>query len=345
MKRILITGGAGFIGHHFIEHLLKNTDWEIIVLDRLSYASSGYDRLRDINIFDEKRVKIFTADFTLPIEEGLEKELGQLDYIVHMGAETHVDNSISNPIKFFKVNLMGTVEMLEFARKQNHLKKFIFFSTDEVFGPAPKNINYKEGDRHNPGNPYSAAKAGAEDACVAYANTYRRPIMITNTMNVFGERQHPEKFIPMTVQKVLANETVRIHANKEKTEAGSRFWIHARNVSSALLFLLEKVDEILDIKDASKGKFNIVGEKEIDNLSLAKLIANILGKELKYEMVDFHSSRPGHDLRYALDGNKLEKLGWHHPMPLEVSLSKTIRWITAPENKRWLELKPFNKEG
>jgi dTDP-glucose 4,6-dehydratase len=345
MKRILITGGAGFIGHHFIEHLLKNTDWEIIVLDRLSYASSGYDRLRDINIFDEKRVKIFTADFTLPIEEGLEKELGQLDYIVHMGAETHVDNSISNPRKFFKVNLMGTVEMLEFARKQDHLKKFIFFSTDEVFGPASENINYKEGDRHNPGNPYSAAKAGAEDACVAYANTYRRPIMITNTMNVFGERQHPEKFIPMTVQKVLASETVRIHANKEKTEAGSRFWIHARNVSSALLFLLEKVDEFLDIKDTSKGKFNIVGEKEIDNLSLAKLIANILGKELKYEMVDFHSSRPGHDLRYALDGNKLEKLGWHHPKPLEVSLSKTIRWITAPENKRWFELKPFNKEG
>jgi len=334
--KILLTGGAGFIGHHFVEQLLKNTDWEITILDRLSYASEGYDRLRDVKVFDEKRVRVFTADFTLPIVEGFEKELGDFDYVVHMGAESHVDNSIVDPIKFFRSNTMGTLEMLEFARRQKNLKKFIFFSTDEVFGPAPNEINYKEGDRHNPSNPYSASKAAAEDACIAYANTYKLPIMITNTMNVFGERQHIEKFIPKCVRKILDGEKIIIHSNKERTKAGSRFWIHARNVSSALLFILKNVDEFLDIEDVEKGKFNIVGEKEIDNFELAQSISKILMKDLKFELVDFHSSRPGHDLRYGLDGGKLKERGWKHPMKVEESLKKTIVWMIDEENKRWL---------
>src|SRR3989344_2738954 len=120
--KILITGGAGFIGHHFVEHILKNTDWEISVLDSLNYASGGFDRLRDINVFDEKRVKIFTADFTQPIPAGLEREIGEVDYIVHMGAETHVDNSIADPAPFIFSNVVGTMRILDFARRRKILK-------------------------------------------------------------------------------------------------------------------------------------------------------------------------------------------------------------------------------
>lgn len=330
--RILITGGAGFIGHHLVEHLLKNTDWKILILDRLSYASNGLERLRDIRVFDESRVFVFTADFTKPIEEGLQQEIGQVDYIVHMGAETHVDNSILDPRKFVHANVVGTLEVLEFARRQKQLEKFIYFSTDEVFGPAPEGVAYKEWDRYNSGNPYAATKAGGEELCLAYANTYGLPAIITHTMNVFGERQHPEKFIPKVVQKVLAGDIVTIHTNKDKTKAGSRFWIHARNVSGALLFLLER--------DTKRGdKYNIVGEKEVDNLALAKLIADILNKELKYEMTDFHSSRPGHDLRYALDGTKMRDMGWKIPLSFESSLESTIRWMLHPDHAQWLRIK------
>jgi dTDP-glucose 4,6-dehydratase len=331
-KRILVTGGAGFIGHHFIEAILKSTDWDIVVLDKLNYASGGFDRLRDIKAFDSKRVHIFTTDFTQPILDGLAKEIGEVDHIVHMGAETHVDNSIENPEPFVMANVVGTMRILDFARKQKNLKKFVYFSTDEVFGPAPKGVAYKEWDRYDSTNPYSASKAGGEELALAYANTYKVPVIITHTMNVFGERQHPEKFIPKVINKVLVGETVTIHSSPDKQKAGSRFWIHGRNVASAILFLLDRGE--------FREKYNIVGEKEVDNLTMAKFIAKTLGKELKYEMVDFHSSRPGHDLRYALDGTKMRKLGWNLPMTFEESLKRTINWYfisTEPQNKRWLE--------
>lgn len=324
--KILITGGCGFIGHHVCESIIKNTNWEVVVLDKLNYASNGLDRLRDIECFDNKRVLILTADFTKEISEGIAKEIGEVDYILHLGAETHVDNSIKNPEPFVMSNVVGTMHILNFARKLKNLKKMIYFSTDEVFGPAPKGINYKEWDRYNSTNPYSATKAGGEELCLAYANTYKVPVFITHTMNVFGERQHPEKFIPMTVKKILAGETILIHANESKTKAGSRFWIHARNVASAIMFLLEKGEV--------REKYNIVGEKEVDNLEMAQFISKVLGKELKYQMIDFHSLRPGHDLRYALDGSKMEKLGWKFPLTFEESLNKTVDWILS--NPRWL---------
>ena len=328
MKRILITGGAGFIGHHFAEHVLKNTDWDIVVLDRLNYASSGFDRLRDIQVFDSRRVHLFTANFTHPIESGLEREIGAVDYVAHMGAETHVDRSIENPEPFVMANVVGTMRLLDFARRQSRLEKFIYFSTDEVFGPAPQGVHYKEWDRYNSGNPYAATKAGGEELAVAYANTYRLPVTVTHTMNVFGERQHPEKFIPMTIRNVMTGNKVLVHSNKDRTKAGSRFWIHARNVSSAMMFLLEKGE--------FREKYNIVGEREVNNLEMAQLIASAVGKPLRYEMVDFHSSRPGHDLRYALDGTKMRELGWKIPIAFENSLRKTIDWTLA--NPRWLEM-------
>ncbi len=327
-QKILVTGGAGFIGHHFVEHILKNTDWDVVVLDRLTYASSGLDRLRDINVFDGNRVKIFTADFTKPIEGGLAQEIGDIDYIVHLGAETHVDRSIHDAEPFVLANVFGTFRMLEFARTQKNLKRFLYFSTDEVFGPALEGTAFKEWDRYNSKNPYAATKAGGEELAIAYHNTHRVPVMVTHTMNVFGERQHPEKFIPMTIRKILAGEGVTIHSNKEKTKAGSRFWIHGRNVAAAVVFLLGK-GEVGD-------KYNIVGEREVDNLEMAQVIAKILGKPLHYEMVDFHSSRPGHDLRYALDGSKLQAMGWQLPLSFDQSLEKTVRWTV--EHPKWLTL-------
>jgi dTDP-glucose 4,6-dehydratase len=336
MTKVILTGGNGFVGHHILEHFLKNTDWEIYCLDKLSYASAGHDRIRDINAFDDKRVHIFPMDLSLPLQEGLVKELGEIQYIFHVAADSHVDNSISDPVPFVQNNVNSTLYILEYARKLSSLKKFIYFSTDEVYGSAPVGKNYKEGERFNCGNPYSASKGAAECICQSYANTYKMPIVITNTMNVIGERQHPEKYVPKVVRKVLEGETVTIHSNKDKTKAGSRFYIHARNIADALLHILNNCDETLDNYDASVGRFNIVGEKETDNLQLAQMIADILGKELKYEMVDFHSQRPGHDLRYALDGTKMKSIGWTHPVAFEESLEKTIKWTL--KNDKWLNI-------
>lgn len=316
MQRILITGGCGFVGHHFVEHFLKHTDYHIVIIDRLSYAGS-IDRLRDINAFDENRVTMLTADFTLPVEENLAKEIGEVEYIIHMGAESHVDNSITEPIKFIKANVEGTAHMLEFARTQKNLKCFYYFSTDEVFGS--KDEGWSEvGDPFYPSNPYAAAKAGGEMLIHAYRRTYNLPCVITRSMNIYGERQHPEKFIPLVIRRVLNGETIYIHSHPDKTKAGSRFYIHARNVADGYLHLIRN--------EIHTGEFHITGEREVDNLELAQLIASYIGKPLIYEMVDFHSSRPGHDLRYALSPKSMDAVGWHTPISFEDSLKKVVEW-------------------
>jgi len=326
MPKILVTGASGFIGHHFCEHILKNTDWNIIGVDRLNYASTGYDRLRDTGSYTDERVRVFAHDFSQPIEEGLAYEIGEPDFIVHMGAETHVDNSIKNAMPFVKSNVLGTVEMLNFARTLPNLKKFIYFSTDEVFGPAPIGTSYKEWDRYNCTNPYAASKAAGEEFCLAYANTYGIPLLITHSMNVYGERQHKEKFIPIIINKVLNGETLEIHC-KDGVPA-RRSWIHARNSSDAVLYLLR---HDLPLRD----KYNITGEAEYCNRDLANFVAKIIGKPLKYKMVDFYANRPGHDPRYMLDGTKIHQAGWIMPIDFENSLTKTIKW--SIENPRWLQ--------
>ena len=326
--KILITGGCGFIGHHFVEHIYKNTDWDIIIIDRLSYASNGFERLRDTETLNDNRIKVFTCDLILPLSEGIIKEIGEVDYIVHMAAETHVDNSIKTPELFLDNNIKSTFNLLEYAR--NHLpnlKTFFYFSTDEVFGPALGDTLYKEWDRHKPTNPYSASKSAAEQICIAYENTYKTPLMIVNVMNAFGERQHVEKFIPLCMKKLLNNEKIYIHSYPDKKTAGTRFYIHGRNIAAAVLFL---------IKNGEIGeKYNISGEKEVGNLEMAQYIAKFMNKELDYEMVDFHSDRPGHDLRYGLDGSKLFDMGFKLPLNFEESLRKTVEWTL--DNQKWLE--------
>lgn len=325
--RVLITGICGFIGHHVAEHFLINTDFELIGIDKLSYASNGFNRLRDAIGHPHSRVRLFSSDFTQPLSSGLIKEIGPVDYIFHLGAETHVDRSIDDPAPFVMSNVVGTMYLLNYARQLPNLKKFFYFSTDEVFGPAPAGVEYREWDRYNATNPYSASKAAGEQMALAYANTYHVPVVVTRTMNCFGERQHPEKFIPSVINKVLAGKEVLIHANAAKTKAGSRFYIHCRNVASALLFLIDSAN--------GRDAYHIVGEREVDNLDMAKFIARVLDKPLYYELIDFHSSRPGHDLRYALSGEKMEKMGWRIPKAFESSLEKTIRWYV--DNPKWLD--------
>lgn len=661
MKRVLVTGAAGFIGSHLVEHLLRNTDWKIIILDKLTYASNGFNRLREVGAYENKRVKLYPVDLSRKIGSELEREIGSINYIAHLAAETHVDNSIGDPRPFVEANVLATMEMLEYARRLPGLEKMLYFSTDEVFGPASVGVEYKEWDRYNSANPYSATKAAGEELCLAWANTYKVPTLIThchdiktraftpdgiktynelcvgdkvfalrdeelvetvirekvrlpysgkmirirsnkvshlvtpnhreliqrpvgkprriqpvevvradsllnfpnrvyipvagkwncatavpisfpnpthfnmkkvddfspelmsefigwyvsegssngmgtisiaqekienlntiseildqtglyysysgraffissgilaryleeqcgqgsenkklpdfilqykpyllklllnsmiagdgtwygksavyytksprlaeqtaelgiklgystaiserytwnpdktkksksfivrlrkavagiqrkhtkevdysgdvwclrtdegnffierdgivscsgNTMNAIGERQHREKFIPKVVKSVLTGDKVTIHGDL-KGNSGSRFYIHCRNIAAATLFLLER--------GQVRDKYNIVGEKEVSNLELAQMIAAILDKPLYYEMVDFHSSRPGHDLRYALDGTKLKEMGWDIPKKFNDSLEKTVRWMIQPENLHWLGL-------
>ena len=323
--KILITGGTGFAGHHFIEGILKETDWEIVVLDGLNYAGDP-NRLTNTGIWkkEKHRVKFVWWDLRSEIPFSIEKAIGEVDYVIHMAAETHVDRSITDPKPFIMTNVLGTYHLLDYI-KIHPVKKFIYFSTDEVYGPIAEGT-FKEDARHAPGNPYSATKAAAEDLCLSFANTYKLPIIITNTMNLFGERQHPEKFIPLVIRKVLNGETVTIHADPTKTKAGIRFYLHCRNAWRATRFILEKTNEFISVKNPAQGRFNVVGEKEIDNLTLAQFIAKVVGKPLAYEMTDFHSSRPGHDLRYGLDGSKLKSLGFEFPKTFEQSLTNTINW-------------------
>jgi len=340
MKRALITGGAGFIAHHLIGQILECTDWEIISLDRLDY-SGNLNRLHDLMLtFDpevRKRVKIVHHDLKAELNPLVRSEVGNVDYIIHLAAGSHVDRSIDYPMEFVMDNVVGSVNILEFARTQKNLERFVYFSTDEVFGPAPDGIKYKENDRYNSTNPYSATKAAAEEIAVAYENTYGLPIYITHTMNVFGERQHPEKFIPMCIKRARDGESVTIHSDSTKTIPGSRHYIHAEDVADAVLFLLAYEGEFEKTWGGAKcPKFNIVGSEELNNLELATIIAEAQGKELKYEMVDFHSSRPGHDLRYALDGDKMKRLGWQPAKSVRERIAEVTKWTL--ENERWIKL-------
>lgn len=341
-KRVLVTGGAGFISHHLIETLLRETDWEIVSLDRLDF-SGNLNRLHDIlskhDTDTKKRVKIVYHDLKSEINSLTKILIGDVNIILHLAAASHVDRSIEYPMEFVQDNVVGTVNILQFARTLKNLERFVYFSTDEVFGPAPVGVDYAERDRYNSTNPYSASKAAGEEFCVAFENTYKLPIYITHTMNVFGERQNAEKYIPMTIRKVRDGDVVTIHSDKTRTIPGSRHYIHAKDVSSALLFLL-RIDSSLvrtiDYGGAKCPKFNIVGVEEINNLELAQLIAEAQNKELKYELIDFHSSRPGHDLRYSLSGDYMRSLGWYPKISLRERIHEVVNW--SLKNDVWLKV-------
>lgn len=339
MKRVLLTGGSGFIGHHIVDYLLRNTDWEIVTVDRLD-ISGNLMRLNDVlSNYDQsnrRRLQFVYHDLKAEFNSQIISMIGDVNIVLHVAAASHVDRSISSPMEFVMDNVVGTVNVLEYARKLSNLEKFVYFSTDEIFGTAPGNVSFKEYDRYNSTNPYSASKASGEEFCVAYENTYSMPIVVTHTMNVFGIRQHPEKFIPKIIRAVRDKQLVTIHSDPTKTIAGSRFYINTEDVADGLFFILnlQKYTSTDPYSIAKCPKFNLVGLQETDNLELATMIAEVIGKPLFYEMVDFHSTRPGHDLRYALSGDLLKSLGWEPKVSLHERIKEVTEWYL--KNPEWL---------
>ncbi len=335
-KRVLLTGGAGFIGAHTFAHIMHNTDWQLVIIDSFRHKGKA-DRIAEM--FEShpdwrERVSIVVHDLIAPFSDQTIERMGRIDYVINMASESHVDRSITDPRVFIENNVHLALTMLEYIR-EHPVEKYIQISTDEVYGSAPDGHNHKEGEPHKPSNPYSASKAAQEDIAYAYWRTYDLPICITNTMNIIGEMQDPEKYLPMLVKNIQIGKKVTIHASPDGQRVGSRYYLHARNQADALIFLLNNVPFPTYNSGDDIARYNVVGERELDNLELAQKVADILGKELRYELVDFHSSRPGHDLRYALDGSKLAALGWKAPLSLDESLKNTVEWtIERPE---WLK--------
>lgn len=340
-KNVLVTGGAGFIAHHVIEYILDNTEWNIVCLDRIDTAGN-LNRLADIlnNRSDKSRVKVIYHDLRAPINEFVSNMIGKIDIILHLAAASHVTRSIKYPVEFIESNVIGTVNLLEYARNDRNLdsiERFVYFSTDEVFGPAVDNISFHEYDRYNATNPYSASKAAAEEICVAYQNTYKLPIYITHTMNVYGERQAPEKYVPMCIKKLLAGEKLQIHYNSKLKRYGARNYLHAKDVATALLHILSLKE--ISFPPSHRGgrcpKFNISAGKEYNNFFIAATIANALDIEMNYENYDPNIDRPGHDFSYAIDGSYLRTLGWSPTIEVEDMMPNIARWYR--DNPQWLK--------
>lgn len=327
---ILICGGAGFIGSHFIEHIMFKTDWDITVLDALTYAGDT-GRIVDTS----HRIRFFWHDLRSPISKTMRNRIGKIDYVVNFASESHVDNSIKDPIPFVHNNIMLIMNIMQFALDA-HVQKFLTVSTDEVFGPAVGDKKFSEWDIYKPSNPYAASKASQDCLAISYWRTYGLPLIITNAMNNFGERQHPEKLIPKAIKKILAGEEIRIYADDHGTgdpQIGSRFWLHARNHSDAILHILRHIEPSTFPQNDVPERFNIVGEVEKDNLEIVELIGDIMKIKPKYS-IDFGASRPGHDIRYALDGSKLRGKGWVPPVNFEESFRRTVKWTAS--HPEWL---------
>jgi dTDP-glucose 4,6-dehydratase len=332
--KLLVTGGVGFIGHHFIRYVLENTDASVVCLDRIDSAGDA-NRLTATEQWATwvRRLSFVHHDLRAEINWRVGDALltgrglfdaRPFDHVIHMAAGSHVNRSVEDPVGFVLDNVVGTAHLLDFCRNRRVSSgKILYFSTDEVFGPAPEGVSFEPWARFNPNNPYAASKAGGEALCSAYANTYGLSILVTHCTNVFGERQHREKFIPLLIDKIRRGETVQIHSDATKTKSSSRFYTYVDNVSSAVLFLLGDA-KVLD-GSGSFGKYNISGDHEVSNLGLAQAVAELLHKPLHYEMVDFCPDRPKHDMRYAVDDNILVELGWAPVVSFEEGLERVVR--------------------
>ena len=331
MATALVTGASGFVGSHLLEHLLVNTDWDIICVE--SFRQKGIaERITDSEHYQKNkdRVTVLTHDLTTPFSDLLISRLPRIDYVFNVASESHVTRSIEDPVTFIGNNVNLILNMLELARRIKP-KKFIQVSTDEVYGPSEVH-DHVEWDTHKPSSPYAASKAAQEDICFAYWRTYGVPIVITNTMNIYGERQDPEKFIPLVIKRVLGNEKIQIHA--KNGQAGKRYYLHARNQADALLYVAKNILPNVYGESTEPSKYHVVGEVELDNLTIAQKVAEIIGKPLNYELVDADSQRPGHDMRYAMSGQKLKEAGWTHPVSFDDSLEETVKWTL--NNQKWL---------
>lgn len=332
----LVSGTSGFIGSHFLNHILENTDWQVVCVASWKHKGTP-ERIEEVlstNPAWRERVEVITHDLESPFTQRTVDRIGEIDYIVNFAAESHVDRSITDPVPFIKNNVDVVLTMLELARVKKP-KTFVQISTDEVYGAAPEGVNHKEWSAILPSNPYSASKAAQEAIVISYWRTYGVPLIITNTMNSVGQMQDPEKYTAQLVRKISRGEKVTVHGSEGNI--GSRFYLHARNHADAILFLLNNtVPTAYSEGIYYPDRYNVVGDEEIDNLKLAKLVAELMGKPLYYELEDFHKTRSGHDRRYALDGSKIKDLGWKAPLDFRASLKSYIDWTLEPKHQMWL---------
>ncbi len=339
-KNILITGGAGFIGHQVIRNLLQNTDWNIFFIDRLSYAAN-LERVdyvvNDVGGNSKDRIKFIYHDLKAPFTSDLIKKIEKTNYIVHIGASSHVTRSVENPEIFIQDNIVGTFNLLEASRNIDSLELFYYFSTDEVFGPSDENVKFTEWDRYNSKNPYSATKAAGEELTIAYANTYDIPSLISHCSNVYGERQHLEKFIPNTIKKIRNKEIINVHTDQNGTP-GSRYYIYNDDLSQTITFLLQnyKLVESETFKAYGKEppKINIAGESLISNLEVVEMIGELLNIDFDHNLMSNDPDRPGHDIKYGLDNSILKNIGGHIDRDFREGLERTVSWYS--KNSDWL---------
>jgi dTDP-glucose 4,6-dehydratase len=326
--RVLLTGAAGAIGVHVLTHFMETTDWEVVCLD--SFRHKGWrDRITKLCADYQDRIHIYQHDLVCPVAPELAAQMGEVDYIIHLAAMSDVFFSVENPVYVVKNNVDSTLTILEYAR-QVKPKAFVYFSTDEVYGPVPKGEAHVEGEPHRPSNAYAASKAACEDICRAWWRSYGVPLIITNTMNNFGETQAPSKFPAMVQKLVEGGKTVTIHGNDK--EIGTRFYIHSRQTAEALVRVLEKGVVLHTQGELDEpNQYHIVGERAFSNLELAKLIAQLMNKPLDYKLEDFHKDNPAHDIHYGLKNSRLD---WEPSRTVKQALKATIDWQQA--NKEWL---------
>ena len=336
----MITGIGGAIGIHLFAHIMHNTDWFVVGLDSYKADHKGYfDRVvrmtRDHPEWKE-RLQLVAHDLNAPLTKRQAEVIGHIDYLVNLASRSDVQNSIEDPLPFVRNNTELMLNILEYAREYKP-EVFLHFSTDEVYGPAPRDSEgHKEWEPIVPSNPYSASKACQEALAIAWWRSYELPLIITNTMNNFGEMQAPSKYPAMIQNKVENGEIVKVHAAKSG-EIGTRYYIHSRNTADAVLFILQNVQPHIHTPGEIDlpVRLNIVGDAQVDNLELAQTIANLMEKPLNYEMTYFHEDNPGHDLHYGLNGDKLASLGWESPLSFEESLKNTIEW--QRRNPEWMK--------
>lgn len=318
-KKVLITGGAGFIGGNFVHYILnKYPEYEIVNLDALTYAGELTKHLVIENHPNYYFTQIDITDNEQLSNLFIEKEF---DYVIHFAAESHVDRSIANPEQFILTNVLGTQNLLQ-AAKQTKISKFIHISTDEVYGELDfdKTNFFTETTPLQPNSPYSASKASSDLLVRAYAETYQLPVNITRCSNNYGPFQFPEKLIPLTISKILNDKKVPIYGNGQNI----RDWLHVYDHCTAIDVILHK--------GINGEVYNIGGHNEKTNLDVVKTIIHTIGKSEK--LIEHVEDRLGHDKRYAIDPTKLEQLGWKPTYTFETGIRQTIDWYI--KNKQWL---------
>jgi dTDP-glucose 4,6-dehydratase len=309
VDRVLVTGGAGFIGSNFIRHLLNETDCKVINLDKLTYAGN----LRNIkDLRGNKRHRFVKGD--IRNRKLVDPLVGKVDAVVNFAAESHVDRSIQTPRVFVETNVLGTQVLLEACRRFR--VRFEQISTDEVYGSRAQG-SFRETDLLNPSSPYSASKAAADLLVNAYFVTYGFDVTVTRSTNNYGPNQHPEKLIPRLITNALRGKPLPIYGSGKNV----RDWIFVEDNCRAIQFVLEK---------GEKGQtYNIAGGNEMKNIDIAAEILRRLS--LPETMIEHVPDRPGHDFRYSLDCEKIHHLGWKPQVPFEEGLQRTIDWYRSNE--------------